>query len=69
MMQMRPGDICRSGKVCFDKRTAQTKANAFHRRGIAKVMRIYQCLDCNLFHLSNKDRCAYFDDDDQRHQR
>lgn len=41
----------RCGKVCFDKRTAETKRNTLEREGREK-MRIYNCEDCSAWHLS-----------------
>lgn len=50
---------CDSGKMCFDKKTAQTKRNQLlkgkgkHRRSKdVEDLRIYHCEECNFFHLT-----------------
>jgi len=35
--------LCPCGKVCFDKRGAQTKKNMLEKTGRQKHIRIYQC--------------------------
>lgn len=35
--------LCICGKVCFDKRTAQTKKNSLEEMGNRGKFRIYQC--------------------------
>lgn len=52
----KEGDRCRCGKVCFSKRTAQTKSNFLHNRGNARHLRIYPCPESNTWHLTNSDR-------------
>lgn len=45
--------ICQtSGKVSFDKKTAQTKKNSLERMGNERKLRIYQCPGCNWWHLT-----------------
>lgn len=41
------------GKVCFDKKSAQTKMNWLLKQGKARYLRIYQCPICNSFHLTH----------------
>jgi hypothetical protein len=48
----RPGEFCKSGKTCYDKKTAQTKKNLLEDRGNRRALRIYHCPDCNLWHLT-----------------
>ncbi len=43
---------CPCGKVGFDKRTAQTKRNDLANRGNARNLKIYQCDESDLWHLS-----------------
>ena len=43
--------IC--GKVCFDKKTAQTKKN-FLEKLARERLRVYSCPSCNCFHLTKK---------------
>lgn len=38
------------GKVCFDKKGAQTKKNSMKEKGI--IFRIYNCPKCNAWHLT-----------------
>lgn len=38
------------GKVCFDKKGAQTKRNSMQEKGI--MFRIYNCEDCSAWHLT-----------------
>ena len=48
-----PSEYC-NGKVCYDKRTAVTAQNhRYHEDHI--LLRIYQCPECNHFHLTKKD--------------
>ena len=42
------------GKICFDKRTAQTKKNFLEKIGKEKKLRIYSCPECNYWHLTKK---------------
>lgn len=49
---MKPAQC--NGKNVYDKRTAQTVANDRNRRGV--TLRIYQCADCNWWHLTSKPR-------------
>ena len=43
------------GKICFDKKGAQTKKNWLERRGNEKLLRIYPCSDCNgAWHLTKR---------------
>ncbi len=55
-MERKPIGYC--GKVCFDKRTAQTKKNYLERMGRARHLRIYSCQQCDAWHLSNDDKKA-----------
>lgn len=45
--------ICVCGKVCFDKRSAQTKKNWLVKKGREKFLRIYQCDQSNYWHLTS----------------
>lgn len=45
---------CKCGKVCLDKKTAQTKKNYLHGKGNDKAFRIYQCPVSNWWHLTKK---------------
>lgn len=45
--------ICECGKVCFDKKGAQTKANWLKRRGNQKYLRVYQCEVSDYWHLTS----------------
>lgn len=49
-IQRKPIGKC--GKVCFDKKGAQTKRNALIRKGNEKNLRIYPCPICNAWHLT-----------------
>jgi len=42
------------GKICFDKKTAQTKKNWLEKKGRQKFLRIYQCDMCNAWHLTKR---------------
>lgn len=44
---------CSCGKVAFDKRGAQTKANSLMRRGRERL-RIYHCTESDYWHLSKE---------------
>ncbi len=44
---------CECGKICFDKKTAQTKANSLKKHGKGQ-MRIYQCDQSDWWHLTHK---------------
>lgn len=44
--------ICQCGKVCFDKKTAQTKRNQLERMGGEKYLRVYQCPQSDYWHLT-----------------
>jgi hypothetical protein len=48
--------ICSCGKVCFDKRGAQTKRNQMnqhrHRHSHEVKLRIYQCTESDWWHLT-----------------
>lgn len=45
--------ICVCGKVCFDKKSAQTKKNWLTKRGKEKFLRIYQCSQADYWHLTS----------------
>lgn len=45
--------ICKCGKVGFDKKSAQTKANWLVKRGKEKRLRIYQCNLSDYWHLTS----------------
>ena len=45
----------RCGKICFDKRSAETKRNLLEREGREK-MRIYSCPECQAWHLTKINR-------------
>ena len=45
-----------SGKVCFSKRDAQTKANFYRSRGNEDYMRAYHCEVCNAWHITKEFR-------------
>jgi hypothetical protein len=42
----------RCGKVCYEKKTAQTKKNMLEHRGLEWGLRIYACPQCNAWHIS-----------------
>ncbi len=47
--------IGKCGKVCFDKKSAQTKKNWLEEKGKEKHLRIYACDQCDGFwHLTKK---------------
>lgn len=46
--------IGKCGKVCFDKRTAETKRNYLLKLGREEYLRIYNCPICNCWHLTKK---------------
>lgn len=48
--ERRPIGKC--GKVCFDKKAAQTKVNWLLKMGREKYLRIYNCSDCDAWHLT-----------------
>lgn len=48
-----PATYCSNGKVCYDKRGAQTARNKRERNG-SEPLRIYQCPKCNQWHLTHK---------------
>lgn len=52
--QFQRHGLCECGKVCFDKKSAQTKRNSLIRRGNARDLRIYQCDRSNYWHLTSK---------------
>lgn len=43
---------CRCGKVCFDKKGAQTKKNFLERIGNERSLRIYKCNKSNWWHMT-----------------
>lgn len=47
---------CRCGKICFDKKTAQTKRNSLERMGLQRGLDIYPCPLGNHWHLTRKDK-------------
>ena len=51
--------VCRTGKMCFDKRGAQGAKNKLARDGRGRLA-IYLCPECNYWHLThvraNRDR-------------
>lgn len=42
-----------TGKVCFNKKDAQTKRNTLKKRGRERNMRVYQCPHCDYWHLTS----------------
>lgn len=48
-------ESCKCGKVCFDKRGAQTRRNELIKHGREKYLRIYQCDLSNAWHLTKKE--------------
>jgi hypothetical protein len=44
--------LCSCGKVCFDKKTAETKANFLHKLGKVKKLTIYPCKESGKWHLT-----------------
>lgn len=44
---------CVCGKICFSKKTAQTKKNFLEKMGKEKNLRIYQCTMSDFWHLTH----------------
>ena len=51
--------ICKCGKVCFDKKSAQSKRNSLIRMGKERYLRIYQCDISDCWHLTKKEKTEY----------
>ena len=50
--QRKPIGVC--GKICFSKKSAQTKKNWLEFRGRIKKLKIYQCPQCNAWHMTKQ---------------
>lgn len=50
------GTKCGCGKYGYSKRTAEQKANYIRKTGRGRHIRIYQCDQSDMWHLTNGDR-------------